>query len=735
MNFLFITGYISTGIIRAVCWTLLHSLWQGLIAAAIGGLIILATRHSKAALRYNLLSFVFICFLICALITFLYQPGIIHLSFTSNNKVYVLPASPGNVTVNEAGGEWASSLQKKTFFQPIIYYGNKYSTLITGLWAIFFFARFLSMISGLRHAYRLRYLHTIGPAQEWKERLHTLCSLLGIHNRILLKESGIINVPVVVGFLKPVILVPLGMFANLSVEQVETIFVHELAHVRRKDFGVNLLQRLAESFFFFNPFILWMSSFIREEREACCDDIVLEYTPDKKSYLEALVSFREAETAARTYAMALGSRNNLLNRAKRILTNENKRLNAMEKITLILVVLAVTAFGFIPDKKDSLPILRKPASTVALPLNIQAEYRATVVEKVSGPLEMSDTMPGRSLTFKNILTYNNDDGEEKISEVSALGSDGKKYSYKIVNDEIKEFSINGVSVGKGNFKKYGLVIEKIENIRGQNMNTAGPRPENNLNLLQDKQELMKEELWQLQQGVQANQNLDLLKTQQKELQNNNQLLLERKLNLQNEMQTNHGLDLLKTQQKELQNNNQLLLERKLNLQDELQVNQGLDLLKTQQKELLNNNQLLLERKLNLQNEIQTNLGLDLLTTQQKELLNKNQLLFELKLNLPNEIQAKNQLELLKSQHVNLESQLVHPNDQVGEIVSDLSEAGIIKDKTELSFTLNYDELIVNGKKQETKLHAKLKERYIKSPKDHYIYKTNGHYTSSDVVRE
>ena len=62
MNSLFITGFISSDLFRPVCWTLLHSLWQGLVAAAIAGLVILATRHSRVALRYNLLSIVFISF-------------------------------------------------------------------------------------------------------------------------------------------------------------------------------------------------------------------------------------------------------------------------------------------------------------------------------------------------------------------------------------------------------------------------------------------------------------------------------------------------------------------------------------------------------------------------------------------------------------------------------------------------------------------------------------------------
>src|SRR5437868_650399 len=87
MNLLFIAGSISADIMRGVCWTLLHSLWQGLIVASTAGLIIIATRHSKAALRYNLLCFVFAGFIVGTIITFLSQPGIINSIDSSDHTI------------------------------------------------------------------------------------------------------------------------------------------------------------------------------------------------------------------------------------------------------------------------------------------------------------------------------------------------------------------------------------------------------------------------------------------------------------------------------------------------------------------------------------------------------------------------------------------------------------------------------------------------------------------------
>ena len=110
--------------------------------------------------------------------------------------------------------------------------------------------------------------------------------------------------PVVIGHLKPVILIPLGCLAGLPADQVEAILLHELAHIRRSDYFVNFLQNITESIFFFNPGLLWISSLIKEERENCCDDIALEQTKNKRGLVQALISFKEQELYGSGSALA-----------------------------------------------------------------------------------------------------------------------------------------------------------------------------------------------------------------------------------------------------------------------------------------------------------------------------------------------------------------------------------------------------------------------------------------------
>ncbi len=166
--------------------------------------------------------------------------------------------------------------------------------------------------------------------------------------------------PSVLGFIKPYILLPLGMLSNLPPDQVETILLHELAHIRRSDYLTNLLLHFTEAIFFFNPGVRWIGTLIRREREACCDDMVLRGTPDRNNYFEALIAFTQwtidgKNAGGPSFALQLGkSRTDLLWRIKRMLDKENKKLQIMEKAILSFSLLALVSLSLISMKaKDN----------------------------------------------------------------------------------------------------------------------------------------------------------------------------------------------------------------------------------------------------------------------------------------------------------------------------------------------------------------------------------------------
>jgi bla regulator protein BlaR1 len=201
------------------------------------------------------------------------------------------------------------------------------------------------MAVGLHNVYHLKRTKVAKVGEDWENRLLRLAKQLHIEQAIRLMESGIAKVPVVVGHLKPVILIPIGLINSLPINEVEAILIHELAHIRRRDYLVNLLQSFMEIVFFFNPAVLWISHLVRTERENCCDDLAIAQSCNKRDYIRAMVSCEEYHGAGAAYVMAFpGTRSTLLYRVTRIVGNRNHSLNLFEK-TILAVCLVVMGLG------------------------------------------------------------------------------------------------------------------------------------------------------------------------------------------------------------------------------------------------------------------------------------------------------------------------------------------------------------------------------------------------------
>eukprot|EP01132_Coremiostelium_polycephalum_P023656 gene23656-28211_t len=146
------------------------------------------------------------------------------------------------------------------------------------------------------------------------------------------------------------------MLNGLSLAEVEAILSHELAHIKRRDYLVNILQSLIEIVFFFNPAILWISRLIREERENCCDDLALTCTDNKQTYIKALISCQEFQSLNPEYAMAFsGKRGQLLGRVSRMVFNKSASLNKVEKtvLTIVLISSVLLTAAFTKDSKTA----------------------------------------------------------------------------------------------------------------------------------------------------------------------------------------------------------------------------------------------------------------------------------------------------------------------------------------------------------------------------------------------
>ncbi len=176
---------------------------------------------------------------------------------------------------------------------------------------------------------------------------------LGVTKNVQLYISERLSSPALFGFLKPVILVPAGMFTHLSYEQAEVILMHEIVHLKRHDFLVNLIQHMVEVVFFFNPFVWAISKEIRAMREESCDDLVVAGSTSARTYAKALYKLTLLDNPPELSSLAAtgGRRKHLFNRIQRILKQNNMKTNQRSRIytsifSAMAIALVITLSGF-----------------------------------------------------------------------------------------------------------------------------------------------------------------------------------------------------------------------------------------------------------------------------------------------------------------------------------------------------------------------------------------------------
>jgi bla regulator protein BlaR1 len=374
---------------QAICRTLFHSLWQGIILAMIVGTVMILFRRSASTTRYNALCGLLISFVITTIITFSFEFRVKDLHLQLNTSSIHKNVNSGSLNLFNIPGD-------VNFLQVIYQFLNKNAAQIVLLWLIVFLFKTIKMTTGLFYIRHLRKNYNSHIGGPWVQRLLNLSKKIGIEQAVLLVESQLVQVPLSEGILKPMILVPLGFLTSLPTNQVEAILLHELGHIKRKDSLVNLVQTAIECFLFFNPAVLWVSAMLRKERENCCDDLVLSVTNDRRDLVNALIAFQQNKlTFSKNIPALTGGENHMLARIKRIIFNYNKPLNRMEKFILTSSFVAfslISASFFMPEP---------PSTKIAKPeikhFVVTPEKSARIVE---APENINLTKPKKTISLK-----------------------------------------------------------------------------------------------------------------------------------------------------------------------------------------------------------------------------------------------------------------------------------------------------------------------------------------------
>jgi beta-lactamase regulating signal transducer with metallopeptidase domain len=344
--------------IEATGWSLLHFVWQGLTVAGLLMALLLMLRRANAPTRYFVSCAALVVMALCPVCTWCWM-----VAHPSNPDVVALtPRRPNMDTVEQTTPTETSQLQPMlnqlaidilsssghvgaaaepdgaaiaapTIPQPAERSVSPITTdpplalirtwivpllpwLVIG-WMLGVFLQSIRLLVVWRFVQRIQRLASSPAIGELHSRCQQIANQLGIRRSVKLVQSALIEVPTVLGWLRPLILLPAQALTGLDVAQMDAILAHELAHIRRQDYLVNLIQTSLETLLFYHPAVWWVSHQIRAEREHCCDDIAVEVCGNRVIYARALAEMEELRASPQlTLAVNSGS---LLGRIRRLI--------------------------------------------------------------------------------------------------------------------------------------------------------------------------------------------------------------------------------------------------------------------------------------------------------------------------------------------------------------------------------------------------------------------------------
>ncbi len=367
---------------QALGWALLHLLWQGTIVAGILAAVLALMSRQSASARYvvscGALALVFAMFVATTIRA--YDPAAAPIAIASGDSA----ASPETVKVSLKqlpvliAESAAVGLRDRAV--TVVSSARNQLPSIVAIWlagVVLLSARLL--VSWMR-AKRLIHRASKPASHEWQRVAARISDALGLRRAVTLLESAAVEVPSVIGSLRPIILLPASALTGMTPEQIEMVLAHEMAHIRRHDFLINLLQAVVETLMFYHPAVWWMSRRVRIERENCCDDLAVAVCGNPIQYARALTRLEELRANALPVVVAANG-GSLLERIRRIAAGRAEGTTSSSRwaAAVAMLVLLGLAVGI-----PSLPALaerdrdKKPAKTEVKPQ--KAEAKLEVVE-------------------------------------------------------------------------------------------------------------------------------------------------------------------------------------------------------------------------------------------------------------------------------------------------------------------------------------------------------------------
>lgn len=324
-------------------------------------------------------------------------------------------------------------------------------------------------------------LHKAGV--EWKLFVKRIAAELNIKPEVKIYLSELVKGPVTIGFLKPAILIPLASINHLSVEQMEAVILHELAHIKRADYLINILQSIIEITLFFNPFTQLLSRMIKQERENSCDDWVLQYKYNASMYAEALLRIAVLQSPSKFAMQASGTKGDLLSRVKRMLNQKEKTFNYRNHLLALVLMTGIlsSVAWFHPS-----PAIANPANAYGYS-NTQHVVVEPLTAKVDNPFfnpvfflskplsdEINNTIENEQLNIdkatsiaekaKDIVVENiTPVALEKLRNLSSGLEDQIKSAYALANKSYEDLNLQNINAHVASLMDSAALVSALTN--------------------------------------------------------------------------------------------------------------------------------------------------------------------------------------------------------------------------------------------------------------------------------
>lgn len=247
---------------------------------------------------------------------------------------------------------------------------------ISGIYLLLLIIPVLRFIRNYRYVQVIRTYGLSKIQVDWRMYIQQHSELMGIRKKVKIWVSDFVASPVTVGFLKPMILVPAAAINHLTPQQLEAVLLHELAHIRRYDYLLNLLVNIIKTILYFNPFVKALVKVLEREREKSCDELVLQFRYNPFQYATALLTLEQTVRQPEALIMqAGGKKGDLLHRIENIMGVQQKPGVSPHKIfsllSVIICILSLNLVLLIPGSSTGKKALTAYSSYVS-PLDLAA---------------------------------------------------------------------------------------------------------------------------------------------------------------------------------------------------------------------------------------------------------------------------------------------------------------------------------------------------------------------------